>query len=79
MVVCFILLVISRYLATRDDKGKPQWMAVGVAAIAFLIWLCWMEKPPFNEWMKDISYLPPLFVLVFTFVVPWIYQGDKIP
>src|SRR5436190_21380216 len=38
---CFIAVIVVRAWATSDSKQgvKPEWPAVGIAAISFLIWV----------------------------------------
>jgi hypothetical protein len=76
--VCFILLLILRAYGTSDERrGKAvQPVPVGVAAIAFVIWLFWLGGPFEQLHVPHRQQLASLAVLVWSFVIPIFYKGS---
>jgi hypothetical protein len=76
-IVCLILVVLvrSRVTGDRANKISPQWIAVAVSSISFIIWLYNMPGP-FTAYNLVIPYVASLAVLLWTFVVPYLYKGD---
>jgi hypothetical protein len=77
--VCLILLLILRVYGTSDKrKGKhTQPVPVGIAAIAFVIWLFWMGGPFEQLHVPYRQRLASLAVLVWSFVIPIFYRGAR--
>jgi hypothetical protein len=75
--VCLVLLIIVRVYGTGDPKeGKPpQPVPVGIAAIAFLIWM-YSIGGPFAKLGIDVPWIGSLGVLVWSFVIPIFYKGS---
>jgi hypothetical protein len=69
-----ILVVLARAYATADPAQNvgPQWIAVGVAAVSFVIWVYVTGA---IDIPNDPTYVGPLVMLVWTFVVPYFYKG----
>jgi hypothetical protein len=73
-------LILLRAVATRSSvTGRPQWGAVAISAISFLIWLCVLGGP-FETWMStklhfDSSAAAFVMALWVT-VLPFIYKGS---
>ena len=76
-IVCLALVILVRAKVTGDRANNlsPQWIAVGVSAISFVIWVYTMPGP-FQVYHVAIPYLGSLAVLVWTFIVPFLYQGS---
>ena len=76
-IICLGLVVLVRAKATGDRANSisPQWSAVAVSTISFVIWVYNMQGP-FQAFHVAIPYLGSLAVLVWTFVVPFFYQGS---
>ena len=76
-IVCLGLVVLVRAQATGDRANNiaPQWIAVGVSAISFVIWVYNMPGP-FQAYQLFIPFVGSLAVLVWTFVVPYFYKGS---
>jgi hypothetical protein len=76
-IVCLGLVVLVRSRATGDRANNiaPQWVAVGVSAISFVIWVYNMPGP-FQVYQLVIPYMGSLAVLVWTFIVPFLYTGS---
>lgn len=77
ILVTLVLLFIVRLYGTADPKlGKPaQQVPVGIAAVAFVIWIFWLGGPfeqlniPYREQLASLA------VLVWSFIIPIIYKG----
>jgi hypothetical protein len=76
-IVCLGLVVLVRAKATGDRANaiSPQWGAVAVSAISFVIWVYNMPGP-FQVYQLAIPFIGSLAVLVWTFIVPFLYQGS---
>ena len=76
-IVCLGLVVLVRAKTTGDQANSisPQWGAIAVSTISFIIWVYTMPGP-FQAYQLAIPYLGSLAVLVWTFVVPFLYQGS---
>ncbi|OGP53538.1 MAG: hypothetical protein A2Y65_12000 [Deltaproteobacteria bacterium RBG_13_52_11] len=76
-IVCLGLVVLVRSQATGDRANNisPQWIAVGVSTISFVIWVYNMPGP-FQVYQLAIPYMGSLAVLVWTFIVPYLYKGS---
>ncbi len=74
--VCLGLVILARAYATRDlvKGGSPQWWAVLISSISFVIWL-YLMPGPFQAYNLTIPYVGSLAVLVWAFVVPYFYKG----
>jgi hypothetical protein len=75
--ICLVLVVVVRAYGTSDAAAKlpPQWGAVFVSTISFLIWLYNMPGP-FVAYEIAVPYIGSLAVLLWTFVVPLFYKGS---
>jgi hypothetical protein len=73
---CLALVVLVRAGATRDPGASlgPQWAAVVVAAVSFVVWV-YALGGPFAAYHIAIPWVGSLAVLVWTFVVPYFYRG----
>lgn len=83
ILVCAALCVFVRSRATKDPgtaKG-PQWPAVVIATVSFLIWVYSglrgspLACPP-GPYCLYIAAIASLSVLLWTFLVPYFYTGD---
>ena len=74
---CFLAVILVRAVATRDPAKNlgPQWVAVMVAAVAFVIWAYTMGGP-FAAYNVYVGWIGSLAVLVWSFGVPFFYKGD---
>ena len=75
--ICLLLVVLARAYATGDPPNHvpPQWGAVVVSSISFVIWVYTIAPGPFQAYGLAIPYMGSLAVLVWTFVVPYFYRG----
>ena len=75
-VTCLMLVVIARAFTTRDVPRllPPQWTAVILASISFVIWIFTMPGP-----LQGFGLAPPfvgsLVMATWTFLVPYFYKG----
>jgi hypothetical protein len=75
-VICFVAVIAVRRWAT-SDKGAavpPEWPAVGLAAISFLVWVYSFGdvfRVTFHIWHALVA---TLLVLVWTFASPQAYR-----
>ena len=74
--ICLALVVFARAMGTRKPGKGPQWKAVAVASVSFVLWIyatdgnfLGLEPPP-------IPGLISVSVGVWTFIVPYFYKGD---
>jgi hypothetical protein len=83
-VVGLVLVVVVRAYATADPPHHqgPQWVAVAVSTVSFVIWVYTMGGPFVGDGTAAggpnlwISWVGSLSVLVWTFIVPFFYKGD---
>ena len=77
VAACCLLTTIIRYRGTVDPVTKrPDWAAIGIAIVSFLLWLTAVGKPTSPIALPD-NYLfaGPLAALLWGAVVPYIYKG----
>lgn len=74
-VFCLIAIVLVRAYATRTPGKPPQWAAVAIAAVSYVIWVYTMGDV-FMYSMLWNAKLSMLLMLGWTFVVPLVYHGD---
>jgi hypothetical protein len=77
---CLAGVIVVRAYGTSDPRRavKPQWGAVAIAAVSFLIWVYSLGGPTARA-TGYIPWLGSLLVLAWTFVVPLVYRGDEAP
>lgn len=73
LVVCFIIVIVVRILATKNPNTSPDWKIVTLSAIAFLIW-SYSGGGPWETYGLYLPYLGSLAVMFWTFFAPYIYQ-----
>jgi len=76
-ILCLFFVVLVRSQATGDRANKisPQWAAVIISSISFVIWVYNMPGP-FQAYNLAIPYIGSLAILAWTFIVPWLYKGS---
>lgn len=76
--VCTALVIFARAYATADPANKlgPQWAAVAVSTVSFILWLYSMGGP-FEAYGLAVPWLGSLAILVWTFLVPYFYKGES--
>jgi hypothetical protein len=75
---CLVLVFIVRIFGTADPKAdkKPQGVPVLIAAGAFLVWLYWLGGP-FVTLGIHRAFIGSLLVLLWSFVIPFFYEGPE--
>lgn len=76
-IVCLLLVILVRWKATTGEDGKPEWGSVLISTLSFGLWiysvggsLPWLPAP------KDPGVIS-VAIGVWTFAVPYFYQGGK--
>ena len=88
ILVCLAILLVLRYFATQPTGGgTPHYVAMAVAAIAFLLWATaldagWMEpllgsRTP--EELTDVSKWASFLGAAFVFLAPFLLQPRPAP
>jgi V8-like Glu-specific endopeptidase len=91
-LTCLVFVFIFRALMTqtrltwRIRSGDIQWTAVFISAVSFVLWVysfgdhilffppCFLDSP--NCKWDDLSWVASLGLLLWTPLIPYIYQGD---
>jgi hypothetical protein len=79
-VLAFACLLFSgfvRFRVTRDGAaGGPQWLAIFISSVSFLLWLLTLKPPagPFD--LGDHAYYASLLSLFWVTFLPYVYKGD---
>jgi hypothetical protein len=78
-VFCFAMVLIIRAFTTSDKEAgvPPEWSAVAVAAISFLLWVY-----SFGDVFQQLDLWSPigagLFLIAWTLASPWILKLLKL-
>jgi hypothetical protein len=77
--LCLIGLLALRTYGTAERRtGKsPQWGAIAISSIAFIVWVYTLGGP-FETFGVHIPYVGSLLVLAMTFFAPIFYKGEPI-
>lgn len=77
VAVCCVLTILIRYRATLDPTThQPQWPAIGIAIVSFLIWLLALGVPTSPIALPaDLTFAGPLAALLWGTMVPYLYRG----
>lgn len=77
LVVGLLVLLAIRVRSTRSAMtGRPQWMAVAVSVISYLVWIVVLGGPVAMRITDDPRYAV-LFMAAWTTLVPTFYKGDN--
>ena len=77
-VLGFFLVILVRAWGTRDASGSwrsVQWIAVGISAVSFVIWVLVSGHSIAGFVLPDLRYGSGLMVL-WVFVLSYFYKGD---
>lgn len=84
VIICFFLVFISRIFGTKISGYNTfnyfktaQWGSIIISAISFIIWVHAMGHTPFIEHFVIGQTFIKAAVIIWTFIVPMIYNGDK--
>ena len=76
---CLVLTVlIRRQLTLSGPGGPPQWKAVAISGVSFLLWV-YMLDGPFQRMGIREPYIGSLAMIGWTTLVPLVYTGDPPP
>ena len=78
-LICLILVIIVRTFGTHQPGKSPQYLAVLVAVISFILWVCAMGGTILPPQLGISSLSPQIWSVaigVWTFLVPYFYKGD---
>lgn len=75
-VVALVGVVLVRCRATRKPGVGPQWRAVGIAAVSFVVWI-YSLGDVFAVCGIYIPWVGSLLVLAWTFFIPYVYKADE--
>ena len=76
-IFCFLCVIAIKAYGTADSAHNlpPDWIHVGISAVAFVIWL-YTIGGPFAAYHMAIPYIGSLLVLAWTVAVPIFYKGQ---
>jgi hypothetical protein len=76
-VICLIGVIAVKAYGTADpQQGQtPDWVHVGISAVAFLIWV-YTIGGPFEAYGLAKPWVGSLLVLAWTFFTPLFYKGS---
>lgn len=80
-LICLLLVVFVRCFGTYDanKSNKIQWLSVVISSISYIIWVYAIGSNILGlELPSNYIQIPSLFVLVWTFIIPYFYKGDTI-
>ena len=79
-LICLTICVLFRARMTRGPDGRPQWVAIGIAAISFMIWVYVLgSHVPGLSLPAGYKVWPALMLLVWTSLIPALYTGQRTP
>jgi len=75
--ICLGLVILVRARLTGDPANNvpPQWMAVFVSAVSYVLWVFTMPGP-LQSFGSGLPFIGSLAVLVWTFIIPFFYRGS---
>jgi hypothetical protein len=74
-LACVGLVIMVRVWGTSVPGKGPQWPAVAIAAVSFVIWV-YVTGGQIATWPIKNQFIPSAAVVVWTFIVPHFYHGD---
>lgn len=86
-IFCVALIFLIRSRATRDPRtGKPQYRAVWIAILSFVIWLVALGSATGTQagalavspipTLTGLEFAGPLAALLWGTIIPYIYTGE---
>lgn len=74
--LCLVGLLALRTYGTADrpSRKSPQWGAIAISSVAFVVWVYTLGGP-FEAYGLHIPYVGSLLVLAMTFFSPIFYRG----
>jgi hypothetical protein len=74
-LVCLGLLLAVRAWGTHEPGRGPQWPAIGISAVSFLIWVLAVDGRILG--LRLDADVAALALLVWTTLVPALYRGER--
>jgi pSer/pThr/pTyr-binding forkhead associated (FHA) protein len=75
-VICLIICVVFRCRLTRGSDGDPQWDAVGISAVSFIIWVYVLGSHlPGFPLPSEYHVWPALAMIAWTTITPTIFMA----
>jgi hypothetical protein len=75
-VACLVICFVFRSRLTRDADGRPQWDAVSISCVSFIIWVYLLGSHiPGLRVPPGYEVLPALAMIVWTTLTPTIYMA----
>ncbi len=65
-----------RWVATRDSSGQPQYRAVAIALVSFVLWVAALKPPTGPLDLGDYAFYASLAALIWGTALPALYKGD---
>jgi hypothetical protein len=77
-IICLFGVIAIRRWGTADPENNlaPQWSAVAISTIAFVIWI-YSLGGVFKFYGLHVPWIGSLLVMVWTFFIPIFYKGSK--
>jgi hypothetical protein len=75
-VASLFLAGAVRWIATRDQNGRPQLAAVGIALVSFVLWVAALKPPTGPLDLGDNAFYASLAALIWATALPVFYKGD---
>jgi hypothetical protein len=72
---CLAFCAALRFVATRGADGRPQWAAILIASVSFVLWLVALGPPGSPIDLGGYGYVGGLAALVWATVLPAFYKG----
>jgi hypothetical protein len=73
--VSLVFAGVLRFVATRDAQGKPQWAAIGIAAVSFALWVTALQPPAGPVDLGANAFYASLAALAWGTILPVFYKG----
>ena len=73
-LICLAMLLVVRIWGTNERGRGPQWIAIGISAVSFVIFVFAMGGRVLGYGLDTNT--ASLLVLVWATVVPALYRGD---
>jgi hypothetical protein len=75
-VICLVVCIVFRCRLTRGSDGQPQWDAVGISAVSFIIWVYVLGSHlPWLALSADYRVWPALAMIAWTTVTPTLFMA----
>lgn len=75
--VCLAFTVTFRFMHTKDSQGRPQWAAMFISAVSFVVWVV-MWQDGIGPYMvpPEMSFVPLLAGVAWVSFSTLLFRGD---